>query len=138
ALAVSDIDIKAEAAVSAFSLKNAIGNVDLTDGVCRLVYANSQLNVTGVGKFDGNTVDIAWRERFGSSASYRQRYELKGTIPASLIAKAGFPSPEPYISGPVNVTSFSYQVAANGSAELQGKFDLKGAKLTAPVGWSKD
>jgi hypothetical protein len=137
-LAVSDIDIKAEAAVSAFSLKNAIGNVDLTDGVARLVYANSQLNVTGVGKFDGNAVDIAWREQFGARASYRQRYELKGTIPANLIAKAGFPSPEPYISGPVNVTSFSYQVAANGSAELQGKLDLKGAKLTAPVGWSKD
>lgn len=138
ALAVSDIDIKAEAAVSAFSLKNAIGNVDLTDGVGRLVYANSQLDVTGVGKFDGNAVDIAWREQFGPRAAYRQRYELKGTIPASLIAKAGFPSPEPYISGPVDVTSFSYQVAVNGTAELHGKLDLKGAKLTSPIAWGKD
>jgi hypothetical protein len=138
ALTVSDIDIRAEAAVSAFSLKNAIGNVDLTDGVGRLVYANSQLNVTGVGKFDGNSVDIVWREQFGPRAPYRQRYELKGTIPVSLIAKAGFPSPEPYISGPVNVTSFSYQVAANGSAELNGKLDLKAAKLTSPIAWGKD
>ncbi|MBS0522213.1 MAG: hypothetical protein JSS04_01155 [Proteobacteria bacterium] len=138
ALTVSDIDIKAEAAVSAFSLKSAIGNVDLSDGVGRLVYANSQLNVTGVGKFDGNAVDIVWREQFGPRAPYRQRYELRGTIPASLLAKAGFPSPEPYISGPVNVTGFSYQVATNGAAEIQGKLDLKGAKLAAPVGWSKD
>jgi hypothetical protein len=138
ALTVSDIDIKAEAAVSAFSLKNAIGNVDLTDGVGRLVYANSQLNVTGVGKFDGNAVDVVWREQFAPRSPYRQRYELKGTVPASLIAKAGFPSPEPYVSGPVNVTSFSYQVANDGSAELQGKFDLKGAKLTSPIAWGKD
>jgi hypothetical protein len=138
ALTVSDIDIKAEAAVSAFSLKNAIGNVDLTDGVGRLVYANSQLDVTGVGKFDGNAVDVAWREQFGPRATYRQRYELKGTIPASLIAKAGFPSPEPYISGPVNVTSFSYQVATSGAAELHGKLDLKGAKVTSPIAWGKD
>jgi hypothetical protein len=138
ALTVSDIDIRAEAAVSAFSLKNAIGNVDLTDGVGRLVYANSQLNVTGVGKFDGNSVDIVWREQFGPRAPYRQRYELKGTIPVSLIAKAGFPSPEPYISGPVNVTSFSYQVAVNGAAELNGKLDLKAAKLTSPIAWGKD
>ncbi|MFI5030118.1 MAG: DUF3971 domain-containing protein [Reyranellales bacterium] len=137
-LTVSDMDIKADAAVSAFSLKNAIGNVDLTDGVGRLVYANSQLNVTGVGKFDGNAVDVVWREQFAPRSPYRQRYELKGTVPASLIAKAGFPSPEPYVSGPVNVTSFSYQVANDGSAELYGKFDLKGAKLTSPIAWGKD
>jgi hypothetical protein len=137
-ITVSDIDIKADAAVSAFSLKNAIGNVDLTDGVGRVVYANSQLNVTGAAKFDGNAVDVVWREQFAPRAPYRQRYELKGTIPAALVAKAGFPSPEPYVSGPVNVTSFSYQVAANGSAELNGKFDLKGAKLTSPIAWSKD
>jgi hypothetical protein len=138
ALTVSEIDIKAEAAVSAFSLRNAIGNVDLSDAVGRIIYANSQLNVTGIGKLDGSPVDIVWREQFGSRAPYRQRYELKGTIPAALIAKAGFPSPEPYVSGPIGVTSFSYQVAPNGTGELQGRFDLKGAKLTTPLAWTKE
>jgi len=138
ALTVSDIDIKADAAASAFSLRNAIGGVDLTDASGRVIYSNSQLNVTAAGKLDGNAVDIVWREQFGSRAAYRQRYELKGTIPAALVAKAGFPSPEPYISGPVNVTGFSYQVASNGTGELHGKFDLKAAKLSAPVGWSKE
>jgi len=138
ALTVAEIDIKAEAAVSGFSLKGAIGNVDLTDAVGRIVYANSQLNVTGIGKLDGNAVDIVWREQFGPGVPYRQRYELKGTIPAALIAKAGFPSPEPYISGPIGVTSLSYQVAPNGTGELQGRFDLKGAKVTTPIAWSKE
>ncbi|WP_428662335.1 DUF3971 domain-containing protein [Reyranella sp.] len=138
-LAVADIDIKAEAALSAFSLKGAIGAVDLTDAVGKLVYANSQLSVTGVGKFDGNAVDIAWREQFAPRAPYRQRYELKGTIPAALIAKAGFPSPEPYISGAIGVTSLVYQTAANGTSDLQGRFDLKGAKVAlAPLGWTKE
>ncbi len=139
ALAVADIDIKAEAALSAFSLKGAIGAVDLTDAVGKLVYANSQLSVTGVGKFDGNAVDIAWREHFAPRAPYRQRYELKGTIPATLIAKAGFPSPEPYVSGAIGVTSLVYQAATNGTSDLQGRFDLKGAKVTlAPLGWTKE
>ena len=139
ALAVSDIDIRADAAVSGMSLQNAIGKVDLTEAAARLVYANSQLNVTGVGKLDGHVVDIVWREQFAPRAPYRQRYELKGTIPATLIAKAGFPSPEPYVSGPIGVTSLAYQVATNGSGELHGRFDLKGAKaVLAPLGWSKD
>jgi hypothetical protein len=125
--------------MSGFSLKNAIGAVDLTDAVARLVYGNSQLNVSGTGKLDGNAVDIVWREQFAPRAPYRQRYELKGTIPAALIAKAGFPSPEPYVSGPLGVTSLSYQVAANGTSELQGRFDLKGTKVAvAPLGWTKD
>jgi hypothetical protein len=138
ALTVAEIDIKADAAVSAFSLRNAIGNVDLSDAVARIVYANSQLSVSGVGKLDGNAVDIVWREHFGTRVPYRQRYELKGTIPAALIAKAGFPSPEPYASGPIGVSSLAYQVAANGTGELQGRFDLKAAKLTTPLGWTKD
>lgn len=139
AVALADIDIKAEAAISAFSLKDAIGTVDLSDAVGRIVYAGSQLNVTGTGKLDGNAVDIVWREQFGPRAAYRQRYELKGTIPASLIAKAGFPSPEPYVSGPIGVQNLSYQVALNGTSELQGRFDFKGAKLAiAPLGWSKE
>jgi hypothetical protein len=138
ALTLAEIDIKADAAVSAFSLKGAIGSVDLTDAVGRIVYGNSQLNITSIGKLDGHPVDIVWREQFGSRVPWRQRYELKGTIPAALIAKAGFPSPEPYISGPVGVTSLSYQTAPNGSGELQGKFDLKGAKVTTPFAWTKE
>ena len=138
-LAVADIDIKAEAALSAFSLKGAIGAVDLTEAVGRLVYANSQLSVTGVGKFDGNAVDIAWREHFAPRAPYRQRYELKGTIPTALIARAGFPAPEPYVSGALGVTSLVYQTAANGTSDLQGRFDLKGARVAlAPLGWTKE
>ncbi len=140
ALTVADLDIKAEAALSHFSLKGAVGAVDLTDAAARVLYENSQLDVTGTGKFDGSPpVDIVWREQFGSKASYRRRYELKGTIPASVIAKAGFPSPEPYITGPVAVTSFAYQVATNGAGELQGRLDLKGAKSSVPqLGWSKE
>src|SRR5262249_32311319 len=101
ALALADIDIHAEAALSGFSLKNAIGGVDLTDATGRLVYGNSQLNVTGIGKLDGSPVDIVWREHFGPRAPFRQRYELKGTIPAAAIAKAGLPPIEPYATGPI-------------------------------------
>jgi hypothetical protein len=138
-LTVSDIDIKAEAAVSGLTLRSAVGAVDLTEAVGRLVYANSQLSVTSIGKLDGNPVDIVWREQFAPRAPYRQRYELKGTIPAALIAKAGFPSPEPYVSGPIHVTSLAYQVAVGGASELQGRFDLKGARLAvAPLGWTKE
>lgn len=138
-LAVGDIDIKAEATLSAFSLRDVIGTVDLTDASAKLVYGNSQLGVTGVGKLDGHSVDIVWREQFAARAPYRQRYELKGTIPTALIAKAGFPSTEPYVSGALGVTSLAYQTATNGTSELQGRFDLKAAKVAlAPLGWTKE
>ena len=102
---MADIDIKAEAALSAFSLKDAIGDVDLTDAVGRVIYGNSRAQRHGHGQVRRHAVDIAWREQFGAAAPYRRRYELKGTVPAALIAKAGFPSPEPYVSGPIGVTS---------------------------------
>ncbi|SJZ55199.1 AsmA-like C-terminal region [Enhydrobacter aerosaccus] len=139
AITVADLDIRAEASLSHFGLKGAIGAVDLTEATGRILYENSQLNVTGAGKFDGSAVDIFWREQFGSKATYRRRYELKGTIPASLIAKAGFLSIEPYITGPMNVTSLSYQVAPNGTGEVQARLDLKAANSSVPqLGWSKE
>ena len=139
ALTVADIDINAVAALSGFSLKNAVGNVDLTGAVGRVIYSGSQLSVTGTGELDGNAVDIAWQQQFQPKAPYRQRYEFKGTIPASLIAKAGFASPEPFVTGPVNITRLRYQVMPNGQGDLQVHADLKGAKASfTPLDWSKD
>jgi hypothetical protein len=139
ALTVADIDIKAEAALSGFSLKNAIGSVDLTGAVGRVIYSGSQLSVTGAGELDGNAVDVSWQQQFQPKAPYRLRYEFKGTIPASLIAKAGFASPEPFVTGPVNITGLRYQVMPNGQGDLQVHADLKGAKASfTPFEWSKD
>lgn len=137
ALAVADIDIKAEASVTAFSLKEAIGKVDLSETTGHVSYGNSELSVTGRGKLDGTPVEIGWREMFSPKAPYRQRYDLKGTVPVALMAKAGLPSPEPYITGPVGVT-VRYQTLANGTGEVAAKLDLKGATATVPpLAWTK-
>jgi hypothetical protein len=137
-ITVADLDLKAEAALSNFSLTDAIGDLDLTEATGRIRYASSELNVTGTGKFDGNAaVEIGWRELFGAKAPFRRRYDLKGTVPAALVAKAGFPSIEPYVSGPIG-TTLHYQVATNGTSEVVGRFDIKGAKAeVAPIGWTK-
>lgn len=139
AITVADLDIRAEAELSRFSLQDAVGNVDLADATGRVLYENSQLDVAGAGKLDGSPVDIVWRERFGSKVPFRRRYELKGTIPAALVGQAGFPSLEPYLTGPIGITGLAYQVAANGTSELQGRFDLKRAQASVPqLGWSKE
>ena len=136
-LAVADLDLKAEASLTRFSLQDAIGDVDLSDATARVKYGNSELAVSGTGKLDGSAVEIGWRELFGAKAPFRRRYELKGTVPTALIAKAGFPSPEPYLSGPLG-TTLSYQVATNGTSELVGRFDIKAAKAdVAPLDWVK-
>lgn len=136
-LAVADLDLKAEALLTHFSLQDAIGDVDLTDATARVKYGSSELAVSGSGKLDGHVAEIGWRELFGAKAPLRRRYELKGTIPAALVAKAGFPSPEPYLSGPIG-TTLSYQVAANGTGELVGRFDIKAAKAdVVPLDWVK-
>lgn len=136
-LAVADLDLKAEASLTRFSLQDAIGGVDLSDATARVKYGNSELSVSGAGKLDGNAVEIGWRELFGAKVPFRRRYDLKGTVPTALVAKAGFPSPEPYLSGPIG-TTLHYQVAANGTGEVNGRFDIKAAKAdVAPLDWAK-
>jgi hypothetical protein len=135
ALTVADLDPKAEA-LSPFCCTTC-WDVDLTDAAGRVKYGNSELSVNGTGKLDGHPVEIGWRELFGAKPAFRRRYDLKGTVPAALVAKAGFPSPEPYITGPL-ATALHYQVATNGTGEVVGRFDIKGATATvAPLDWSK-
>jgi hypothetical protein len=137
ALSVAEIDIKAEATVSRFSLQDALGDLDLSDANAQMKYAGSEINVTGSGKLDGSMVEVAWREMFGAKVPFRRRYDLKGTIPAAFFAKAGLPSLEPYVSGPLATTA-SYQVATNGSSEVTGRLDLKAASVDAvPLDWKK-
>ncbi len=136
-LAVADLDLKAEALLTHFSLQDAIGDVDLTDATARVKYGSSELAVSGTGKLDGSVAEISWRELFGAKAPFRRRYELRGTIPAALVAKAGFPSIDAYLSGPIG-TTLSYQVATNGTGEVLGRFDIKGAKAdVVPLDWVK-
>lgn len=137
ALSVSDLDLKADASLSNFSLKDAVGDLDLTEATGRVRYNASELNVTGNGKLEGSAVEIGWRELFGAKAAFRRRYDLKGTVSAALVAKAGFPTIEPYVSGPIG-TTLHYQVATNGTSEVVGRFDIKQAKAeVAPLAWSK-
>jgi hypothetical protein len=138
ALTVAEIDVAADAQLTAFSLKDVLGNVDLTDATARVKYGNSELSVVGQGKLDGSTVDVTWREMFAAKVPFRRRYDVKGTIPAALVEKAGFPSIEPYVVGPIG-TTLHYQVATNGTGEVGGRFDMKAAKLAVlPLAWSKE
>ncbi len=53
--------------------------------------------------------------------------------------RAGFPPLEPYVTGPIGITGLAYQVAPNGTGELQGRFDLKGAQVSIPqLAWNKE
>ncbi len=74
---------------------------------------------------------MSWRSA-GASCSAPRRRSAGATISRArcrrrLVAKAGFPSLEPYLSGPVG-TTLSYQVATNGTGEVVGRFDIKAAK----------
>lgn len=138
ALTVAEIEIAADAQLTSFSLKDVLGDVDLTDATARVKYGNSELSVVGQGKFDGNPVEVTWRELFAAKAAFRRRYDVKGTVPASLVEKAGFPSIEPYVVGPIG-TTLHYQVATSGTGEVSGRFDLKTAKLSVtPLAWTKE
>ena len=138
ALTVAELEIATDAQLTSFSLKDVLGDVDLTDATARVKYGNSELSVVGQGKFDGNAVDISWRELFAAKAPFRRRYDVKGTVPATLVEKAGFPSIDPYVVGPIG-TTLHYQVATNGTGEVSGRFDLKAAKLAVtPLAWTKE
>jgi len=138
ALTVAEIGIAADAQLTSFSLKDVLGEVDLTDATARVKYGNSELSVVGQGKLDGNAVDVTWREMFAAKAPFRRRYDVRGTVPSSIVEKAGFPSIEPFVVGPVG-TMLHYQVAPNGTGEVSGRFDMKTAKLAVtPLAWTKE
>jgi len=67
------------------SPESVVPDLDLTDGVGKIVYADDQLTVAAQIKLDGNPFDLSIRELFGPKSPYRQRYELKGTMPASFM-----------------------------------------------------
>ena len=137
-ITVADLDVRAQASVSGLSLKNVLGDVDLTEGAGEVTYADDELKLSGHAKLDGSAAEIGWRQMFAPKAPFRQRYDLKGTFPSNLMVKAGFPSIEPFVTGPVGAT-ISYRTRANGTAEVLGKFDLKEAKAVVnEIGWSKD
>ncbi|UYN97472.1 MAG: hypothetical protein KIT25_11245 [Enhydrobacter sp.] len=138
ALTVAEIAITADADMTNFSLRDAIGDVDLSDTTGHVRYAGAELVVTGRGKLDGNPAEISWRNLFGEKVPYRHRYEVKGTFPASMLVKAGLPSPEPYVAGPVS-TNVVYQVQPNGTGEVIGRFDLKAAQVSvSELAWGKE
>lgn len=138
ALTVAELELKAEATLSKFSLRGAIGAVDLSDTSAQVKFIGSELTVSGIGKLEGSPVELSWRNLFGAKVPFRQRYDVKGTFPAALIAKAGLPSPEPWIKGPI-ATTLHYQVATNGSSEVVGRFEIKGAHASAPpLAWVKE
>ena len=59
-------------------------------------------------------------------------------MPAAPDRQGRISSPEPYITGPI-ATTLHYQVATNGTGEVVGRFDLKGATAAvAPLDWSKE
>ena len=136
-LAVDDVEIRATSALSGLSIKGVVPDLDLTDGVGKIAYADDQLNAAGQFKLDGHPVEVNIRELFDPKSPFRQRYELKGTLPASLMAKAGLPSPEPYVTGPVGA-AIVYQTQRNRTVDITGKFDLKAAKVDGGlIGWEK-
>ena len=138
ALTVAEIEVAADAQLTAFSLQDVLAAVDLTDATARVKYGNSELSVVGQGKLDGSSVDVTWREMFAAKAAFRRRYDVKGTVPSGLVEKAGFPSIEPFVVGPIG-TTLNYQVATNGTGEVTGRFDMKAAKLAvAPLAWGKE
>ena len=75
---------------------------------------------------------------FAAKAPFRRRYDVRGTVPSAIVEKAGFPSIEPFVVGPIG-TMLLYQVAPNGTGEVSGRFDMKAAKLAVtPLAWTKE
>src|SRR5438093_622779 len=81
--------------------------------------------------------------RMSSASSRSPSSGCRGTCCTIIVDWAArlpltFRSPEPYLTGPMGAT-LSYQVATNGSSEVIGRFDLKGAAIDArPLGWKKE
>ena len=139
ALTVAEIDIKAEAQVSKFSLKNALGE-------------RRPHRRRGAGQ-----VRQLRAQRHGQRQVRRQpgRHRLaravrrQGAVSPALRPQ-GHDAGQPRGQGGISLgralrdrarsrTTLHYQVATNGTSEVVGRFELKGAKAQLPpLGWTKE
>jgi hypothetical protein len=138
AVAMSDVEYEAAADLEHFSLQNAALGLPLTDAAARLEVDARELKVAGKGRFEGHVLGIQWHELFGPKVPFRRRYEVRGTVSAALLARAGMPAASAYLTGDVILAPLVYQVPPAGPSELNVKADFKAARIAVPeIKWEK-
>jgi hypothetical protein len=134
---ISQVDYAAQATLRRFSLANAVRNLNLSDGEATLDVNPRELAVKGKARLDGTPLDIVWRENFGAKPAFRRRYEVRGTAPFGLLARAGVVVPDRYASGSVGIDA-TYVTSAAGHSEVTARLNLAPTRLALPeLHWEK-
>ena len=138
-LALSDIQIKAQATLEQTKIVGAAFGLDLEAGQLSLSLDNQGMNVSGTAALGGIRTGLTWRENFVEGA-FRRQYALDAVVEnnqRSIVGLDHYLFAPPYVDGPVRIEAI-YTVGEDGRAHLSLESDLLGARLSIQhLNWNK-
>jgi len=140
-LLATEVVAKAQARLSAASIKGALFQKDLVEGDLDLSVTNDELVLKGDAGLGGVPVQLVWHHDFRDAALFRDRYELSGSIKDVLnLGALGIEVPSilsRYMSGGAEA-NVNYTELADGRQSMSARIDLANIRLAAPeLGWGK-
>ena len=134
-LAVADVDVKAEAALSNVKMKNVVLGRDIHDGTLKLKVNTKKMAVDGNVLMGKVPVALIWNQNFEDRAPFRSQYLLAAKIDdLSSVRDLGVdPGPAgDFVSGGVDAT-VRYTEFDGRSGRVDVNANLARAELRVPV-----
>jgi len=134
-LAVDDVDVHAEAALSGVEMKNVVLGRDIHNGVLNLVVDTKKMEVDGNVLMGKVPVALVWDQNFDERAPFRSQYVLAARIDDLSDVRDLGVDPGPagdFVSGGVDAT-VRYTVFDDRSGRVDVNANLERAELRVPV-----
>ena len=136
-LKAEEITLTATATVSRLAVDGLFSSFKASEGALQVSLDSATgMDAKGSVKLEGVPAEVAWRENFGSGASFLSRYEVSLTLDDAARQHFGI-ALAPYLSGPLP-TVLRYTDIDRNRRQASAVLDLKQATLDLPeLYWSK-
>ena len=130
AVALDEIDIRADADLARFGWKKGLFGLDIVDGRFKLAVDKKGMTLAGDGRLGEEAASLKWSEAFGKDAAPRRTLDLKTRFKVDTLAAAGFDVRQ-YLSGTYGA-ELKITGTDDGRTQVDGVYDLQDAAFTTP------
>jgi len=135
-LTFADVELAAQAELSAFGLRDAVGAADLSRATATLDVDLERLTLGGRGRLAGAPVEFNWREGFADAPDSRV-IVASGVLDDAVLAAIGVDPPPERFAGAVGA-DVRLTAARGAPNRIRADLDLREAALAVDeIGWSK-
>ncbi|MBF0561121.1 MAG: AsmA-like C-terminal domain-containing protein [Alphaproteobacteria bacterium] len=139
-LPLDKVIVSTDAMLKGFSLKGAVFDRDLSDGMVNMRVTATTLETGGTAALAGVPIRLEWRENFSPGVEPRSHYQVNGKIDDAGRHGLGFDFPPlgpESLLGPVQ-TDLSANINHDGRGTFAVRTDLSAAEIRIPpMNWKK-